>query len=50
MPVIGAMPMFIPTLRKTWNSSAATMAPATVAVNRLSATATTLMPRHTTIA
>ena len=31
MPVIGAIPIVMPTLTKIWNSSATTMPPATIA-------------------
>ena len=34
MPVMGMIPMFIPTLTKTWNRSIATMPPAISAPNR----------------
>ena len=48
MPVMGAIPIVMPTLTKIWNMSAKTMPPATIAENASRATATMRIPRHTT--
>ena len=48
MPVIGAMPIVMPTLTKIWNSSANTIPPATIAENGSRASAMTRSPRQTT--
>ena len=46
MPVIGAMPIVIPTFRNTWKTSTETIAPATTAEKRLFAIGITLIPRQ----
>jgi hypothetical protein len=48
MPVIGRIPMFIPTLTKTSNSSIATMPPATSAPKRFLAMVRMRSPRQMT--
>src|SRR5262249_954531 len=48
MPVIGAIPIVIPTLTKTWKSSATTRPPATIAANGSRASVTIRRPRQTT--
>ena len=48
MPVIGAIPIVMPTLTKIWNRSAITMPPATIAEKRSRATVITLSPRQST--
>ena len=48
MPVIGAIPIVIPTLTKIWKRSAKTMPPATIAENGSRASATMRSPRQTT--
>ena len=48
MPVIGAIPIVIPTLTKTWKRKANTIPPATIAQKRSRAPVTILRPRQTT--
>ena len=48
MPVIGAIPIVMPTLTKIWNRSATTIPPATIAEYRSRATVTTRRPRQST--
>src|SRR5205814_1643505 len=48
MPVIGAIPIVIPTLTKIWKSSATTMPPATTAEYKSRAVATIRRPRQST--
>jgi len=48
MPVIGAMPIVMPTLTKIWKRRATTMPPATTAEYRSRATVTTRRPRQST--
>ena len=48
MPVIGAIPIVMPTLMKIWKSSATTIPPATMALKASLATEITLKPRQTT--
>src|SRR5205823_7979119 len=48
MPVIGAMPIVIPTFTKIWNSKATTMPPATIAEYGSRATATMRSARQST--
>ena len=46
MPVMGMIPMVMPTLTKTWNISIATMPPATSAPNRFFAMVSMRSPRQ----
>ena len=48
MPVIGAIPIVIPTLTKIWKSSAKTMPPATIAENASGAIGMIRTPRQST--
>ncbi len=48
--MIGAMPIVMPTLTKTWKTSAATQAAETTAPKRLGASANVYTPRQTTSA
>ena len=48
MPVIGAIPIVIPTLTKTWKRNTNTIPPATIAQKRSRALATIFRPRQTT--
>ena len=48
IPVTGAVPMFMPTLTKTWNRKANTIPPAAIAENASRAIAITFRPRQTT--
>ena len=47
MPVIGAMPIVMPTFTNTWNRNAKTMPAATIALKRSRAPVTILRPRQT---
>ena len=46
IPVMGMIPRVMPTFTKTWNSSIATMPPATSAPNRSFAMVKIRSPRH----
>ena len=48
MPVIGAIPIVMPTLMKTWNSRATTIPPAAIAEKASRAPAITFKPRQIT--
>ena len=48
MPVIGARPIVIPTLTKTWNRKATTIVPAAIAEKRSRAIVTIRSPLQTT--
>ena len=48
IPVIGAIPIVIPTFTKIWKRNATTIPPATIAENRSRATVMMRSPRHTT--
>ena len=48
MPVIGAIPIVIPTLIPIWNRSAKVIPPATIAENESRATVMIRSPRQTT--
>ena len=50
MPVIGAIPIVMPTFTKTWKTNATTTPAAIAAVKRLGAIAIVRIPRQTTIA
>ena len=50
MPVIGAIPIVMPTLTKTWITRTKTTPAATIASKSPGASATILIPRQTTSA